>query len=129
MRVLQTSILITVILTIMSCEGGTTFTKIVENNSSETIALKVYINIFSEAQDIEIEPNQSKTIFVFDNERGFADSEYDCASEIDSIRVTTTNGKILTKDILKGDNWTRESKGGRNAKETCTFQIAEEDLN
>ncbi len=58
----------------------------------------------------------------------FAADNYSCLQEIDSILVTTSSNKVVIKDILDLNNWTKESKGGRNAREDCTFIINDEDL-
>ena len=51
-----------------------------------------------------------------------------CTQLIDSVEISITNNKILTKDIMNSNNWQRMSKGGRNSKEDCLFIISDEDI-
>lgn len=112
---------------LFSCEGGTTFSKIINNKSTETISVKT-ITLVGGDQTLIISPNESKTIFFYDDERGFVDDSYNCIQEFDSIEIGISNNKTLVKNILQSDNWERESSGGRNSKEKCTFVISDEDL-
>jgi hypothetical protein len=111
-----------------SCEGGTTFTKIIDNKSTETVTIKTFTTIYGEQNHI-IKPNEAKTIYLYDKERGFVDDTYSCIEEFDSIEFSLSNNKTLVKDILNEGNWENESSGGRNAQEKCTFSISDNDIN
>lgn len=110
-----------------SCEGGTTFTKSIDNRSDETIQVVLH-TIYGSHEESTIQPNESTQIFWDDQMGFFVDDSYTCIQLIDSINITVTNNKMLTKDIMNPDNWTRESKDGRNSREDCLFIIMESDL-
>lgn len=112
-----------------SCEGGTTFTKIVANYSSDTIVLRLNQSKILSSDTFTISPNELKTVFVLDIERGFADDTYQCTSEIDSVSISTTANKIVKKDFMDSDNWDRQSENGRNAQEICIFTLTDSDFN
>lgn len=121
-------IVVMLILVVMtSCEGGTTFIKTIDNNSSDTITLKLYAAYFND-QSFTINPNVSQEIYWDDQMGSFVDEAYKCTQEIDSVEITISNNKVLIKNILNSDNWIRESKDGRNSREDCTFIITDEDL-
>lgn len=110
-----------------ACEGGTTFTKFVTNNSSEIVTLELF-TVYGGSEEIAVNPSESKTVFWDDQVRTFTDDSYTCTNLIDSIHLSISNGKTLVKDIMDPNNWIRETKGGRNAKENCTFTISNNDL-
>lgn len=120
-------VLITVITILSSCEGGTTFTKSVDNNSSETITIKLH-TIYGTNDAVTINPNESKQIYWDDQMGRFVDDAYTCTQFIDSVEISIINNKVLTKDIMNSNNWTNTSKGGRNSREDCKFSISNEDL-
>lgn len=108
---------------LMSCEGGTTYSKIVDNQSSETLTILIFQSVFHQDTVFQIDPGQRQTLFLDDQLGRFSGDTYHCTQEIDSAKVSVSNGKMLLKDIMNSDHWTRESKGGRNAKEICTFTV------
>jgi hypothetical protein len=110
-----------------ACEGGTTFTKYIDNKTSETITIKLFTN-FGPSEEVTVNPNERKIIFWNDQERIFTDDSYTCTYLIDSIHVNISNGKTLLKNIMDSNNWSRDSKGGRNAKEICIITITNNDL-
>lgn len=110
-----------------SCEGGTTFTKNIENKSFETITVKIFAASITNLT-VTLNPNETKQVFWDDQMGKFTDGSYTCTLFIDSFNVSITNGKTLIKDIMNPNNWFRESKGGRNSKENCTFIITNSDL-
>jgi hypothetical protein len=126
-RVYAFIVSMTVITILSSCEGGTTFTKSIENRTTETIRVKLQ-TIYSSQDEITINPNESKQIFWDDQMGRFVDNSYMCTQLIDSVEISITNNKILTKDIMNSNNWQRMSKGGRNSKEDCLFIISDEDI-
>ena len=129
MKTLLLSILTVALLTFISCEGGTTFTKHIENNSSETITIQLFQLDIDNQDSYVIAPGENQVVFFQDILGLFVGKAYDCLSELDSISVSVSNNKSLIKDIMLDENWQSESMGGRNSKEKCTFQITDEDLN
>jgi hypothetical protein len=121
------SISMAVITLFSSCEGGTTFSKGIENRTSETIKVKLH-TIYGNIDETTINPSDTKQIFWDDQMGFFVDDSYTCTQLIDSVEIDITNGKILIKDIMNSDNWERTSKGGRNSKEACLFIISNDDI-
>lgn len=117
------------LLFLMGCEGGTTFTKVVKNGSPETLTLKITTSfLHTDSETFVIEPGRQETIFWSDKTGFFTDGTYTCASEIETVSVSVSNGKNLVKSLLDANNWERESKGGRNSTEKCTFVLTDNDL-
>ncbi len=112
---------------LFSCEGGTTFTKNIENRTPETIQVKLH-TIYGNIDETVINPNESKRIFWDDQIGSFVANSYTCTQLIDSVEINITNGKVLLKDIMNSDNWVRKSEGGRNSREDCLFVISIEDI-
>ncbi|MEZ5195791.1 MAG: hypothetical protein R2764_05165 [Bacteroidales bacterium] len=119
--------LITLMILLTSCEGGTTFTKTIDNKSSESISVKLFTN-YGSSESFTVSSNASKEIYWDDQMGRFVDDSYTCTQIIDSVEITITNNKTLTKDIMNPDNWIRESKEGRNSREDCTFIITDDDI-
>jgi hypothetical protein len=120
-------IIATGFLALSSCEGGTTFTKTIENKSSESITVRVY-SIYGAGESVTINANESAQIYWDDQMGFFVDNSYTCTNLIDSIAVSISNNKTLLKDVMNADNWIRESKDGRNSREDCTFAFTDNDL-
>jgi len=118
---------ISVIIILPSCEGGTTFTKSIDNRTSDTVRVKLH-TIYDSKNEITINPNESKQIFWDDQMGSFVDDYYTCTQLIDSVEISITDNKVLTKDIMDSNNWERMSEGGRNSKEDCLFIISEENI-
>lgn len=119
--------LVTTLLFFASCEGGTTFTKHLVNNSSETITVRG-LRVIGPSDSTVIKPGESQLIY-WDYTLGlFTPNNYDCVYEFDTFELGVSNGKILVKDIYDADNWSRESKGGRKSEENCTFTVTNDDL-
>ena len=119
--------LITLMILLTSCEGGTTFTKTIENRSSESITVKLF-TIYGSYESLTVNSNVSKEIYWNDQMGSFVDDGYTCTQIIDSVEITITNNKTLTKSIMNPDNWIRESKDGRNSREDCIFIITDDDI-
>lgn len=118
---------ISAIFILPSCEGGTTFTKSIDNRTSDTVRVKLH-TIYDSKDEITINPNESKQIFWDDQMGNFVGDSYTCTQLIDSVEISITDNKVLTKDIMDSNNWERLSEGGRNSKEDCLFIISEENI-
>ncbi|MEE4176319.1 MAG: hypothetical protein V2I46_02295 [Bacteroides sp.] len=118
---------IALMLFLGSCEGGTTFTKTLDNRSSEDITVKLYTH-FGESSPVTVNSNEKKEIYWDDRMGHFVDETYTCTQIIDSVAIRVTNDKVLVIDFLDPANWTRESRDGRNAREDCTFVVTDEHL-
>jgi hypothetical protein len=127
MKVMNLLVSVTLLIALSSCEGGTTFTKTIENKSSEEISFKMF-TIYGSNNSYVINPNESKEVYWDDQMGAFVDASYSCTLEIDSVQLTISNGRILKKDIMDDENWIRISKDGRNSREDCIFIIVDEDL-
>jgi len=115
------------LLILTCCEGGTTFAKTIYNKSQDTLIVKLYA-FSGSLETVTINPNESELIYWDDQMGLFTDDSYDCTIELDSVFVTTTDNKNVKKDLMNPDNWTRESKDGRNSREDCTITITAGDI-
>ncbi len=122
---LKSFFVLSLLVTMSACEGGTTFTKSLTNNTSETITLSVFS---SSEREVTIAPDETKSIWMEDHDRRFAGDDYTCVNELDSILVSVSNNKILLLDLMDSNNWMLETSDGRNATANCTITISEEDL-
>ncbi len=127
---IKTIIFSTILLSVFlfaGCEGGTTFSKRIDNNSKEDITIVLY-TIYGTSEPHTIISKESKVIY-WDSQMGrFVNENYTCTNEIDSANIVITNNKFLSKDIMDPNNWERFSKDGRNSKEDCVFVISDSDI-
>lgn len=126
-NILKSVICFIAIITLYSCEGGTTFTKTISNTSSETLTVKAY-TIYGKQNTVTIAPNEQKEIYWNDFMGRFVNDEYSCTNELDSIIINVSNDKTLMKDLLNSEFWIRESKDGRNSREDCYIVVSDADL-
>ena len=112
---------------LLSCEGGTTFTKRVHNQSGDTLVVITY-SLYASDVPVTIVPGASQEVFWRDEMGRFVDDSYTCTLDLDSMRILVSGGKTLLSDPMDGDNWIRQSKDGRNSREDCTFTVTDEDL-
>ncbi len=126
-KVIQFSLCFSILLLLCACEGGTTFTKSINNTSSETLTVTAY-TVYSTGNEVVLNPNEEKEVYWNDFMGRFTGDDYTCTNDIDSIVITTASGKVVTKNLLDANNWTRESKDGRNSREDCTIDITDEDF-
>lgn len=110
-----------------ACEGGTTFTKSIDNRTSEIITIQLFTSDGAYEQ-LSIKSNEIQEIYWNDRLGSFVDESYTCLQEIDSFDITISNNKELIKDIMEPDNWSKTSKDGRNSREDCIFTILNEDI-
>ena len=109
-----------------ACEGGTTYTKIIDNQSEDDLTVRLQTTALSTAEVILIPARKSQTIYVQDFLGQFADDTYDCTTDIASIEIEVSNNLSLSlsKDPINPNNWMQESKKGkRNSTEVCTFVV------
>lgn len=109
------------------CEGGTTYTKTVDNRSTDTIAIQIW-TYFGNTDTLMVAPETIREVYWNDLMGQFTDETYDCLEMVDSIYIDVLGPRELTKDIMDPSQWERESTGGRNSREDCTFIITESDL-
>lgn len=110
-----------------ACEDETTFTKYLDNKSSETISIKLF-TYCGPSKEVTVNLTERKIIFWDHQESTFTDDSFTCTDLLDSTQVNIINGKTLLKNIFNSNNWTRESKVGRNAKENCIITVTNSDL-
>jgi hypothetical protein len=116
-----------IIFLITACEGGTTFTKVINNKSSESITIVIYTR-YGSTGEMVINAHEYKTVFTDEQNRSFVGDSFNCTSLIDSVDFNISNGKILIKDIMNSANWIQKSTKGRNSREDCIFEITDNDL-
>jgi len=116
------------IVFLISCEGGTTFTKTIQNNTPYTITLNVY-SVLNGTSISTIPALAYEEFYWDDQERRFVDDSYSCTQEFDSLIVSISDDKTLLKDVMNPDNWVKNSSGGRMSREDCVFIISNDDIN
>jgi len=114
---------------LFACEGSTTITKQIDNNSSETLSATFYFSSLSSPSSFIINPNSAALIYIHEEQGSLADESYSCVGEMDSIVLSFSNNRNLTKDIYLSENWMKISKYGRNSTKACIFIFTDEDLN
>jgi len=92
-----------IIFLITACEGGTTFTKVINNKSSESITIVIYTR-YGSTGEMVINAHEYKTVFTDEQNRSFVGDSFNCTSLIDSVDFNISNGKILIKDIMNSAN-------------------------
>ena len=75
-----------------------------------------------------INSNEAKEIYWNDQMGSFADENFSCTEMIDSVVLSISSNKKLTKDIMNANLWVRNRKGVRNSKEGCVFTITDNDF-
>jgi hypothetical protein len=116
-----------VLLGLMSCEGGTEFSKYIVNQSSDTLFVKGAMQPGT-SDSVRVLPGSRELVYWFDLQGVFPGEAYECSSDIDSLRVTASSGRNIVKKIKSDDNWYKEHEEGRNATVDCIFIISNEDL-
>lgn len=109
------------------CEGGTTFTKTIDNRTADTIAIRIW-TYFGNTDTLLVEPETMREVYWNDLMGRFTDESYNCLEMVDSIYIDVMGPRELIKDITDPGQWQRERTGGRNSREDCTFTIQESDL-
>ena len=127
MRFTQIAIAVWISLFLWSCEGGTTFTKTIDNRSEDTIAIQIS-TYFGKTDTVLVVPLSVNEVYWNDLMGQFTDESYDCLEMVDSIYIEVLGPRELIKDIMDPGQWERENTGGRNSREDCTFIITESDL-
>ena len=120
-------LLILLTVTLASCEGGTTFTKKIENQSEDTLTVFIY-SYADQKGPLSVPPGTAREIFWSDRMGMFVGEDYTCTDEIDSLAILVEGGKMITFDPLDDNRWFMEQKGGRNARVICTLVISGRDL-
>jgi hypothetical protein len=113
---------------LLSCEGGTTFTKTLVNRSDVAVTLRTTETIAAFTDSFTVQPQTSQTIYFSDRMGLFVTDLYPCLSEFDSLFVELPDTLVLLKNILDESNWEKELTGGRNAQAICTFVIEAGDI-
>lgn len=124
-KLLGSLMLMLALISLSSCEGGTTISKSLENNSSETIVVKGLVT----GDSTIVNPGETQLIFWDDLQGVFlGDDGYTCIDGLDLIEVVISNSKTLIKDILNVDNWIEAREKGTNAEFNCTFSVSDTDI-
>lgn len=126
-RLIKLSVASLLLIFLSSCEGGTTYTKTIENNSSETLTVNGY-SVYWGNNSIIVGSDKTKDIWIDSQLGSFVNDSYQCTQGIDSIEVDVTDNKTLVLDVLDNNNWIRESSGGRKSSVNCILEITDEDL-
>ena len=125
---IKTLMFASLLIFLNSCEGETTYEKYVQNNTIDTITVSMHIG--NEQHTAIILPNGRKLFPSPTFGLGAKTQTTSCLIGIDTITVSSSSGKILTKNILLDENWkaTLERKGPGLSHQECLFTIEASDL-
>lgn len=115
---------------LISCEGGTTYTKTISNKSNDTLTILIFSQWEYMEDSIVLLPDKTETIF-FSDKLGGDETPIICTAEFDSINVLIPDNKVLKKDILDNSNWDfhlNSKKNGRFVNQYCEFEIQSDDI-
>lgn len=93
-RLIKLSVASLLLIFLSSCEGGTTYTKTIENNSSETLTVNGY-SVYWGNNSIIVGSDKTKDIWIDSQLGSFVNDSYQCTQGIDSIEVDVTDNKTL----------------------------------
>ncbi len=108
------------------CEGGTTFTKSIQNLTNEPFQLTVRMENSSDT--FQIEPMEELQFYWSDQMGYFTDDSYACVHEIDTISLQLIQGGSILIDPMDPASWMKLSESGRNSKEDCILIITPSDI-
>lgn len=128
-KIIQLFLGCAIVLSMASCEGGTTFTKSINNTSSETLSVIAHASDGTRLGEVAILPGDEKQVYWNDKQGEFATENYSCTEELDSINVSVSNGKVLILDLMDSENWNIVSSAdGKDERKDCTATISDSDL-
>ena len=122
------SSIVLVALMLCSCERGTTFYKTLLNNSDIPITITVYDNVSRTNEVTTIDASSSADVYIYDLLGAFPDDSYRCLQEIDSFHIALPDDKILVKDIMNEENWSKEITGKKSLLAKCTLVVEQSDI-
>jgi hypothetical protein len=118
-------------IALTSCDGLTTYEKIVVNDSSDTLEIFVYSSYkVADSSRHTIDPGKMATIFYDDNLGGNSNPQ-PCLVQFDSIKVLLPEEKILSKNINEEGNWElsiTSKRRGALVDQVCTYRVSVDDI-
>lgn len=108
------------------CEGGTTFTKSIQNLTNEPFQLIVRME--NSTDTFQIDAMEELQFYWADQMGYFTDDSYTCLQEIDTISLQLIQGGLVLIDPMNPASWMKISESGRNSKEDCILIITPSDI-
>jgi hypothetical protein len=130
-RTLLILIIPIILIALTSCEGETSYTKKIVNQSSDTVFFRIYSNYAGLIADSVYLLPQAEAIFLMWTKLGGTNSDITCSEGIDSIQFSSESGKYLLKDFKDQNNWNysrKSNKRGSMVDHYCEFIVRQEDL-
>lgn len=114
---------------LFSCEGNTTYEKVITNSSSENLFVRYNLQSFVEPDSMLVEAGQTKMITTYDQLGGNREG-LDCLEDVVELIFTLPSGKTILKDPKSETNWTKASEklGVGSYKHTCTYELKDGDI-
>jgi hypothetical protein len=115
---------------LMGCEGGTTFTNSLDNQSDSDLLVIIHTNT-GFIDTVSLHKHSSQTIYWTDEIGRFVPDStiYSCASPFTSLSILDLSFSEIAKNYHIDSVWTHSYKRGkRNSFESCTATITNDDL-
>lgn len=115
-------------LTLISCKETTTFTKVFENNTQDTVTVSFKsISAYNYSNSFEVLPGKSEDFYIRD-EVGEHPNNYSCMDDLERLTLTFSSGRTFKKDLNDDNTWVLSSSGSKDLEEKCILIINEEYL-
>lgn len=115
---------------LVGCEGGTTFSNIIDNQSDSDLLVIVHVNT-GFIDTISLNRHSTQDIYWYDVMGRFVPDStiYKCSSPFISINILDLSFSEIAKDYNTDSVWTHSYKRGkRNSYESCTATITNDDI-
>jgi hypothetical protein len=133
MKIFYSVVALIAVVVFSSCEGKTTFTKYVDNQSGKELTVSIVGGeVESYNRSFVIPSGEKKTIYLTD-ETGAKTSVPNCLNGFDSLVITFASDTAvhgIAKSPNMESNWTFNQSKQSSSKihNYCTFSVAETDL-
>ena len=114
----------------MSCEGGTTFSNTLDNQSDSDLLVIVHTNS-GFIDTISLNRHSFQYIYWDDQMGRFVPDSliYECSSPFTSLSILDSSFSVIAKNYNTDSVWTHSYKRGkRNSYESCTATITNDDI-
>lgn len=118
-------------LVAVSCSGGATTTREVQNSTSKEIKMLMYRGGSNYSDTITLAPGESKQFSVISYDQA-EEEEDNCVRGLDSAYYEVEGGGTITKDISRNSSWEVESDKTKTIppeyEHSCVFEILSTDI-
>ena len=115
---------------LIGCEGGTTFSNTLDNQSDSDLLVIVHTNS-GFIDTISLNRHSSQYIYWDDQMGRFVPDSliYECSSPFASLSILDSSFSVIAKNYNTDSVWTHSYKRGkRNSYESCTATVTNDDI-